>query len=449
MIGTVIAFIVVIWGWSGLPKSQWKFVCAAICLLTDLFGLDIQSIVKYSDLSMLLFAYPLLFHVRWRSVFSNLRTDKIGKIIFFINIYFFVTFVWTILIGKESFNYAFKVYRTFLYFWSYYYLRNIKYDQYEKAFKVLFYITIVLGFLFILQIFNINLLAGKTELDFSSGEISRMRNIPHTTILFIFSLLFIKLKLKHKVFLSLMWICILVLSQHRGMMLSLCIAIPILYLIRGSLSKVFQLIIIGAIFIMIFSPLLIQRFESKTNEMSLMDEIGKGLNFSNIKYEDIQGGSFLFRSFLIKERVEYMIEHPVNLIFGCGMMHEDSPSTSRKFHFLLGSAKKDALTGEYTLQQQIDTNDVALLSVFMRAGLIYIFLFLLLCIQLYKLYVRNSNIAGNLGLLLLSFCLLRILSGDEFTAFNYVCLFMFAICSMHLSKIQKSNGKSISCSGNL
>lgn len=450
MISVIISIIVVIWGWSGLSKSQWKFVCAAICLLTNIFGLNIpEASIKYSDFFILLFAYPLLFHVKWRHIISNFKVDKISKVIFIINIYFFITFIWTIIIGEESFTYAFKVYRTFLYLWSYYYLRSINYEQYKKAFKVLFYITIVLGILFLLQIVNIDFLAGSTEFNISSGEVSRMRNIPKTTILFIFSLLFIKMKLRHKIFLSLMWISILVLSQHRGIMLSLCIAIPFLYLIRGSFNKIFKFIIVGAIFIILFSPFLLQRFESKTNEMSLTDEIEKGLNFSDVKYEDIQDGTFLFRSFLIKERVEYMVNHPANLIFGCGMIHEDSPLTEHKFHFLIGSAKADSLTGEYTLIQQIDTNDVALLSIFIRTGLLYILMFIILCILLYKQFIKHKNIASNFGFLLLSFCLLRILSGDEFTAFNYVCLFIFTICSRYLSEINKSNGKSISSCSNL
>ena len=447
MIGSIIALIVVIWGWSGLSKNQWKFICAAICLITNIFGLAIpESPIKYSDFFIVLFAYPLLFHVKWRYVFSDFKSDKIGKILFLINIYFFITFIWTITIGNESFDYAFKTYRTYLYFWSYYYLKNIRYEQYRKAFKVLFYITIIWGVLFLLQIFNINLLVGKTEFDFSSGEISRMRNIPKTTIIFIFSLLFIKIELRKKIFLSLMWICILVLSQHRGMMISLCIAIPFLYLIRGSFNKIFKFIIVGAIFIILFSPLLIQRFGSNNNEMPLTDEIEKGLNFSSLRYEDVQGGTFLFRTFLIKERVEYMIEHPVNLIFGCGMLHEDSPSTAHRFHFLIGSAKQDPSTGEFTLKQQIETNDVALITIFMRTGLLFIILFLILSVQFYKQFIRNINIASNLGFLLLSFCFLRVLSGDEFTAFNYVCLFMFAICSRFLSEINKLNGKSFSSS---
>lgn len=450
MIGIIIASIIVIWGWSGLSKSQWKFICAAICLITNIFGLNIpETSIKYSDFFILLFTYPLLFHVKWGQVISNLRTDKIGKVIFFINIYFFTTFIWTIFIGEESFTYAFKVYRTILFFWSYFYLRNIKYEQYKKAFKVLFYITIILGFLFLLQILNINLLAGSTEFNISSGGISRMRNIPQTTILFIFSLLFIKMNLRNKIFFLLMWICILVLSQHRGIILSISFVIPFLYLIRGSFGKILQFIIIGSILILLFSPVLMQRFETKRNEMSITDEIEKGLNFSKVNYDDIQDdATFLFRTFLIKERVEYMMEHPINLFFGFGMLHEDSPSTAHKFHFLIGSAKKDSSTGEFSLQQQIDTNDVALISILMRTGLIYLFLFINLCVLFYKQFIRNINIASNFGFLLLTFCIMRIFSGDEFTAFNYVCLFIFTICSSYISK-NELNGKNISCSSNL
>lgn len=451
MIGIIIASIVVLWGWSGLSKSQWKFICAAICLITNIFGLNIpEAPIKYSDFFVLLFTYPLLFYVKWGQIISDFKTDKVGKIIFFINIYFFITFIRTVFLGEESFTYAFKMYRVYFYFWSYFYLRSIKYEQYKKAFKVLFYITIFLGFLFLLQILNINLLAGGTEFDISSREVSRMRNIPQTTILFIFSLLFIKMSLRNKVFLSLMWICILVLSQHRGIILSICFVIPMLYLIRGSFCNILKFIIIGGILILLFSPILMQRFETKRNEMSLTDEIEKGLNFSKIAYDDIQDDeTFLFRTFLIKERVEYIIEHPVNLFFGFGMLHGDSPSVAHKFHFLIGSAKKDPTTGEFSLQQQIDTNDVALISIFMRAGLFYLFLFINLCVLFYKQFIRNINIASNLGFLLLSFCFLRILSGDEFTAFNFICLFIFAICSNYLSKIKESNGKSISCGSNL
>ena len=446
MISAILSLLIVFWGWSGLRRAQWRFVFAAICLLTSMFDLNIPSpLIKYFDFYILLIAFPLIFYVKWGKVISGFRNDSVGKVVFWINIYILFTFLWTAFSGSESFGYSVKVFRTYLFFWSYFYLKEIRYDQYVKAFKVLFYVSIVLGIFFLLQIVDINLLRGGTEYAFSKEEIARMRNIPITTVLVIFSLLFLKIKTGYKVMLTLMWVGILVLSQHRGMILSLCVAIPLLFWIRGSLRKIFKIAVLGGVLILLFSPVLMQRFGKESNELSLTEEIKKGLAFSSLTLEDAHDGTFLFRTFLIKERVEYMLDHPVNFIFGLGMRHEDSPLTSRKFHFQLGTAK---LNGTSIQTAQIQTNDVALLSDFMRAGILYIILFAIFCYKLYVIFMRNVNNASNLGFLLLTFCLLRILSGDEFNAFNYSCLFIFAICARDITQRNLLYEKCDSGSGN-
>lgn len=449
MISLIISLLVVLWGWSGVKKHQWRFICAAVCLLTNLFGLNFpESSVKYYDFFVMLMAYPLLFYVRWKDVICSFKEDKVEKVILVINLYVLFSFLWTVLIGNESFSYAFKVFRTYWYLWAYYFLKTIPYGEYKKSFKYLFRVTIVCGVLFILQLFGIELLAGGKEFDVSSGQVERMRNIPKLTIVLMFSLLFPIAETKARILLGLMWAGILVLSQHRGMMLSLCMAIPILYLVRGKLGKIIKVGVVGAIIVIIFSPLLMQRFGKDEGGMSLTQEISKGLDFSDVKYEDATDGTFLFRSFLIQERVEYMLEHPINFVFGCGMMHEDSPATARRFKFLVGTKKFDPQTGAYSIQQQISTSDVAFLTNFMRFGLVFIFLLLVLFFNMYKRVYKSldSSFASNILFLILTYYLLRTLSGDEFTNLAYMMLYSFVICSTKSIKSILYGNNNYSCS---
>lgn len=434
MVGLLFALIVILWGWNGLYRGKkYKFVITMFLLLTEGLSMRIFEMnIKFTDLFLLLISIPLLHGIKKKGFF-DISHDNIGKIILLLEFFFFLSFIITVITDTEDFGYAFKSYRNLWYFFAYFLLRRIPYDEYKKAFGCIFKISILWGIMFLTQIFNINLLKGGKEFNISMGSIERMRNIPIDTVLMVVSTALINLSVRYRTILFIFWGLIMVLSQHRGMMLSICIALPLMMFIRGKMEKIIQIALGAGLIIILFSSLLMERFSSKDNDsgMSMTEEIKKGLDFGSVQYGDWDGGStFLFRSFLISERVEYMWKHPMNFIFGCGMLHEDSPTVAKKFHFQTGTYKLTE-SGNMILQQ-ISTSDVAFLSWFIRYGLIVLLLISLLYICLFKTYYKNDNISGNIGMVLLAYCLVRFMSGDEFTAFMYMTFFICAICAKQL-----------------
>lgn len=260
---------------------------------------------------------------------------------------------------------------------------------------------------------------------FTGSGFERMRNIPVTTVLMTVFIFLSDIKNRTKYLLLIFWAGIIVLSQHRGLMISLIVAIPLCLFLKKSYKKVFNIISMFLVAGIAFSPIIIWRFSQQgSGESSLTKEISEGLNMRSSKNAEVDG-TFTFRTFMILERIEWMEGHPMNLLFGNGTIHEDSKKTASKFNFTIGYAKADEF-GSYSIKQQIETTDVAFLTFFMRFGVLGLVLLIVLLAILYKRYTKCSGMASYIGLALFLYSVLRILSGDEFTAVQYIILFSCA-----------------------
>lgn len=188
------------------------------------------------------------------------------------------------------------------------------------------------------------------------------------------------------------------------------------------------IIIIGSLAVLL-SPILISRFSAKGQ--SFGEEVRSGLNVDNMNTG--YTGSFSVRTFMIVERMDYLMEHPVNLVFGLGSLHESSPLVKKKFDFKLGTHTEEP-DGTMSIRQ-IYTSDVAFLTHILRYGVIGLGLLLFLFKCLYRMYKPpkdakgNINIYGDLGYAFLTYCILRCLSGDEFYDTTYMFLFLMYILS--------------------
>lgn len=423
MLVVIFSFLTIIGCFYWIKGNYSKFLTVVFLLLTNCININLtESIIKSQDFFLFLIVFCLLFPKDKSSGVLSVKGDAVGLIVRNIFVYLSLSFVITVSLGIESFSFALKVYRTFGYFLFYFIFRQIPICEFAKAFKNIFVISLIWGVLYIMQLFGVFLIKGSQEIDMTTGAISRIRNIPLTSVITITFIVISNIKPKIKILLILIWCGILVLSQHRGVMLSLLIAIPLLMIIRQQLKKIMILGIALGLVLCLFSSLIANRFSADSNDngMSTIEEIKYGLSMNNYSSYDSGSGTFIFRLFLIKERVEYMLEDPIRLIVGNGMMHEDSPATARKFNFQLGTYK---YVSGYPVMQQISTSDVGLLTFFFRFGLFFILLLVMLTCKMFRHFINNKNIGSDIGFVLLTYCFLRVLSGEEFTMLMFLQLF--------------------------
>lgn len=428
MITLIISCVLILYGWNRFANNkQANALVVLFFFLTNFFQLkflvDATSIKSY-DFYLIYLAGLLYLENKRNSLFFSTKNDIIAKIVIWLELWFFLVFVGTIALGEEDFSFAIKVYRLQLFFFSYFIFRRIPYSIFTNAAKKIGIIGMILGGLFLLQIFGVELLTGNAEEVLSSGYIKRYRNIPFLTILFLIFAFTADIKSKQRYVLIIFWGAILILSQHRGMMMALVMSFIMIVIYRRKIGKIFKIAVPIALVGLMLAPILTYRFADNDKGVSLLEDMEKGFTIKDVDNTDSEG-TFIFRMILIMERIEYLADRPNKLLFGNGTIHEDSKKTQRKFNFRIGSGKADA-NGKDIVKQQIDTNDVALISMFMRYGLVFIILFVILCVNLFRVYNSNHNELSLISSVFLMYCILRIFSGDEFTPINYNFLFAFA-----------------------
>lgn len=428
MITLIISCILILYGWNRYTnKNQANALVVLVFFLTNYFQLKLlvdESLIKSYDLYLIYLAGLLFLEYRKSNLLFSTKNDKIAKVILWIEIWFFLVFIGTIVLGEEDFSFAIKVYRLQLFFFSYFIFRRIPYCIFVNAAKKIGTIGLLLGGLFLLQIFGVELLAGNSDELLFSGDIKRYRNIPYLTILFLIFAFTADIKAKQRYLFIIFWGAILVLSQHRGMMMALGMSFIMIIIYRRKIGKIFKIAIPLVLVGLMLAPVLVYRFSENSQGVSIMEDMEKGFTIKDVDSTESEG-TFMFRMILILERIEYMADRPNKLFCGNGTIHEDSKKTQTKFNFRIGSGKADA-NGKDIVKQQIDTNDVALISMFMRYGLVFIILFVILCVNLFRVYNSTHNELSLVSSIFLMYCILRIFSGDEFSPVNYSLLFAFA-----------------------
>ncbi len=430
MVATVICVLLLFFGWIEWSKGNkaWGLVLCAF-FLTDFFSLAFfhQVPIKAYDFCIVFCTVLMVYENLKNPFYFTLRNDPVAKTVIVLEIYLLTNFLVTCLTGTESWVYAIKTYRYQLFFLLYFLFRNVPTMEYIRSFKILIYISFVLGILFYLQLLGVDLLQNNLDIRFGSGvlEYQRLRNIPDTTIMVIVSALFLSNRNKYLFFTLLFWGGVVVLSQHRGMMLSLLLALPLGLYLKGCRDRVLRLSMMIFTVCLLFSPVIIYRFSEKSRDISVLKDIRSGLSGEGLGKEKIKG-TFSFRIALAFERLDYMAKNPKRFLYGIGVRHEDSPATKEELHFKLGSIKKEA-GKKYGIRQQIDTVDIAFISFFLRYGFIGIGILFYLLYLFFSQYIKGKDIAAGIGITLLLYAFFRVLSGDEFTPFFYCLLFVCSI----------------------
>jgi len=446
MIAIAVCVFLLLSGWIEWSKGNkvWGLVLCAF-FLTDFFSLAFfeQVPVKAYDFCLVFCTVAMAYENLKNPHYFTLENDPVAKTVVLLEIYFLAGFLVTGLTGAESWQYAVKTYRYQLFFLLYFLLRNIATEDHIRCFRMLAYISFAWGVLFYLQFSGIELLQKGFDMPAEgvTTVYQRMRNIPATTAFMIISVLFLSQRKGYILFALLFWGGIVVFSQHRGMMLSLLLALPLGLYLKGDRKRIWGLSAALFSVFLLFSPVILYRF---TKEGSVLEDIKNGISAKGVT-KNAAKGSFSFRTALIFERCCYMAEEPERLLCGVGTMHEDSPASKKKFHFKSGTINRHT-----NRRQQIGTDDVAFISFFIRYGLIGIGILFSLLVRFLLQYMRGKDIAAGIGITLWLYAVFRIMSGDEFTPFFFCLLFT---CSIITRNVTRSFNKSIyensSCNSNV
>lgn len=343
--------------------------------------------VKYTD-----FAVVYLVVVAFLNILNGNRKFfkpqiNIYKVATIIGLYFALVFIRTIILKEEFFSFALASYRTYLLFFSFWLVQELKEWEIKRLLKQIAAITIVSTVLFDLQpLLDIKIL------QHANVAGTRYRNIPYLAYFFML-LATIRLDFSRwkSVALVLMFLIAIVLTKHRAVMMAyiFCVGLHLLMTKKG--GRFVQYGIIGLVFSLFAGEAIMTRFEDDKGSQSTIEDIKAVVNLDyesavNNEFENANG-TFSFRVLLLTERVDYMIKHPRNAVFGLGTRHEDSPKTQKQFDFILGTDNQRGGIG------QISSGDLAWVNPLMRFGFFGIALLLYLSWVISKFFYRNRNIS--------------------------------------------------------
>lgn len=399
-----------------------------------LFPKDVMSGIPLNKITD--FAILYLLYVIFKTLSSGrILIDKQFKVSRWMNILFlYITFVFVISVatGLELFGFALQTYRGYFFFLSFIIMKDLSKDDMIWLFKKIFSITLITTILYLQQPLTGVQFTYSAGINEAEGDgLARYRNLPFVAYCFlIYSTVFLNFKSYKSVMLCLSFIAMLILSQHRGIMIGYAGSI-MLYLVLGKQFKKFtQYSVIGVIVLLSAGSLITDRFEQEDTSSDITNVFN--VDFSDASNFEHGDGTLTFRIFLLYERAMYLLENPQYTWTGVGMRHEDSPKNN--FDFALGSYK---IEDGFFIKQQISSGDLVWMTPLMRFGFIglglYIALTILILLTFWRHFYESDFAKG-------AFCyyvLLIIISFKNDMLFDRIHLFMvFLLLYMVINKVE-------------
>lgn len=364
-------------------KDFKRFIIILTVIVYKGFGFISLFFPTYGDpntYNFLLITIVLLIILNFRNkrILFNIKKDNIAKTIIWILVYQLLITIVTGISGIDSWVNAIGQYRFGLVLLLYFILRPIPSSIYLQLiptlFKVLSVVIICYISLSIIEIIDKN---------------------PFKNIVFVFApialffILFEKLprilKRHKKVIIIIISVGIFSLLA-RGLFIAIIASITF-YLFK---HERIQKIILPLIIVGIMTPPIMTVIDDKKNESYGSNNLSDELSMikESKDYSDFSVSSGALRYISVLERCDYMVSHPINMMFGIGVMKEST--AQKKLSFISGTHGMLEEGGERVILQ-LDTDDVGLISSFMRFGLCYVFLFFILCRNSFKRFFQLNN----------------------------------------------------------
>lgn len=446
MIAVLVFILSIFWY---INKKYSLFIWGLTLLLTNIYYfVPSDSIFDYLSTALILVSCALEI-ISGNHKFFSYKNDKIAKIILLLLLLFSLNCIITIIIKRETTVSALKVLYNNLFIIAYFIFRKFELKHWDNSLKYILPCSIIGGIFYYLQFLGIHVLSGIiSENEF--GQVAhRYMNYPAFTYLFLFYFLFAKVQYKY--ILLLFFIPFIILPMSRGAMLSFVITIFIFLYLKGKLTKsIIKIAIPIMLTILIFYPMIKERFVGKNNKVSFGDEITNILSWKSYSdYDTSNSDTYAFRIAIIWERLDYMLDHPQTILLGNGSVYEHTKACTSLFNFYIGSASLDK-DGELFVRQ-IETTDIVFITHFFRYGIFYI-IFIIQYLKLcFRRFNKTQNIWADVALLFLLFSIIRCTASSPFYDFGIQRMFPLLLFSgiLYHPLIKKNNEKIICCHSHL
>lgn len=409
MIATLIYSIITLCLFHFYQKQEYKkFVCWYSVLMTSGYAFISTPLVKITDFMLILFVCICIYERKRNKYFLSVKNDKFAMFTLLLIFYYCFIFLKTFLLGNDSFANCFKVFRTDLWMLQYFIFRRIPYTEIRKAYRFIFILTVIAGLFYFLQFVGVTGILNFSDEEVSSIDgFSRRNNAPTFSLAILLFLLFLKNKIKYRIFWIAFFLSLFILPMVRGAFFAFAVTVILYFTLQRDIKNIFKIVIYGFCVMLIFFPLLEARFANKDGGISTSEDVKMAFNMKSNNYDSNSGGTFYYRISLLRERIDYLV-HNNELLMGVGTIHESSSKNT--FPLYIGKsiyANRSAL---------IDTNDISFVTRLFRYGLIYLFIYLFYLIYGFKVLLKNRNLeAGKLGFMLLGIVTFQCLGSDGFS----------------------------------
>ena len=367
---------------------------------------------------------------------------KPDRLIWFILV-FYIFLGLCILYNKFIVNVGFKeIVRTVRYnvFWIVYFVfRNLSKEQLLRLLKSLFLVTVVCAALFVLQIVldeHILVETVRYDIEIFGMKFPRFYNQPDMLHFFTFmAIYFNPYKGVTKIVTTIILITALLGAFHRSLFIAFILTISITYIIQLPRAKKVALVASISIIIFVFVAFWGYKF---VNSITIKDIalVASGnvadVETIDIDIEDLQKSTFTFRISHLLERNQYLIDHPEAMLFGAGLMTEDSKLTNMMFDFKVGIIEE--VLGKTA---QLDTPDISYSILIMRYGYLGTIIVLILYIFLMRYFYKNRE--NRVGLFCFAFFVVAFVT--SFFSWTLTLPITFLLPFISYNIIQKSKSE--------
>lgn len=445
MISVIINSLAVIFGLFCSTQNSKKHLSIIVFyfVLSRWFGLagrivGGEMMIKEYDFCLV---YILLLSVLHSRTIKNENGGLYGK---FIKVFLWThcaLFVMTVAMDYESLRMSIQNTRFILLYAAFFPMLIFRLRDFEKAFKIIFVVEILLGINFLLQYAGIFVLTSYEEIKMTNG-VARFLNVPAWFLFYLIFLSITKTKIHRKPLLLLLFGALLILPMSR-MRIFFFVAVMLLYLLilRRDLKRFVKIGLAFGLLALFLSPYLLARVNSSDGHVSMSEDIRFALtnrNYQNYNTDD--AGTLGFRISMLAERVDYLIDHPQYALTGVGFRHEESPYCYRNFNFYLGTYNE-----RYAhFKGELQSSDNNWIFIVMQMGLIGVFLYLsLMYIVCRKMFINRENDIMMTGFLYMLLFALGSITEAVWTA-NRLFIILVSLLMAYTVLYEKEKGK-ITC----
>lgn len=263
----------------------------------------------------------------------------------------------------------------------------------ERAFliKALFRATLVATFVYLLQIvLGKSLIPGIEEVKVDSTAGFYRFGVPPPLYGFFLVLTFAKPKFFNKKYVKLyrlMFASCAVFCLSRTVMLTTLFSVLLVLYWKGQSTRIIKVLIVLSIYLVPFSDIVFNRFENGKTSTDLKAVLDGKFN-SN--YEMGENGTFTYRLAWVYERINYLVDRPIGeQIFGLGLMSDDSPKSTKLYHFRVNITFYDI---NYTAQ--LRTPDISYGTLVAYLGFIGMFIYLGFLLSMFIHFYKYRESSG-------------------------------------------------------